>query len=263
MIGPPAWGGHTPLSLAWHGAAWVLPRSPPSLTRCSSVGEGRRERASVLRGRSLSFLNRPLRKGSRLSIVTSPLASSSADSEDNRSFDESNPRGNESNAQREGDEARDTPDPTSQEEPIFSAQAGDLASGGTRGEASSITNREPIQELAEDKRPTDEEGAEEIDWDASWADARRKMEKKAADAPAFSGRKKIIPSRNEDGSYDFVEVSQDGRRLRREANGVVRSEGFGFIDGPGIGKTGSDLQGPELDSVNRATTNAVSVAFFT
>lgn len=100
-------------------------------------------------------------------------------------------------------------------------------------------------------------GEPEVDWDTAWAKTRQKMEKDRKAAPAFSGRKQVVATKNSNGDYDFVEISADGSRRQR---GKGDSGGFGFADGNQAGTDGRGrIQDKELEAVNLATTNKVGV----
>lgn len=98
-----------------------------------------------------------------------------------------------------------------------------------------------------------EDAEGEVDWDKAWASTRRRMEEERKDAPAFSGRKQVVATKNGEGAYDFVEISSDGSR--KGGGG-----GFGFADG---GQGGTDARGRirdrEQETVDIATTNKVLV----
>lgn len=88
------------------------------------------------------------------------------------------------------------------------------------------------------------------------------MERKKKDAAPFSGRKQVIASKNEDGSYDYVELAADGTRRRNGA-----SEGFGFADNGGAQSGDSNsidargqIRDQEQQTVDMATTNKVCAA---
>lgn len=96
---------------------------------------------------------------------------------------------------------------------------------------------------------------EQIDWDKAWASTRQRMEQEKKAAPAFTGRKQVVASKNAEGGYDFEEISADGSSRMRGAKG---SGGFGFADssqgredGPGR------VRRQEQEAVNLATTNQV------
>ena len=96
-----------------------------------------------------------------------------------------------------------------------------------------------------------------MDWDSAWAKTRQKMEKDRKAAPAFSGRKQVVATKNSNGDYDFVEISADGSRRQRGEGG---SGGFGFADGSQAGTDGRGrIQDKEQEAVNLATTNKVGV----
>lgn len=95
---------------------------------------------------------------------------------------------------------------------------------------------------------------EDIDWDAAWADTRRKIEEDRRGAPAFSGRKQVVATKNADGEYDYVEISADGSRRRRGNGGG----GFEFSpDSPGDADARRRFRGREGEIVDLATTNKV------
>lgn len=109
-----------------------------------------------------------------------------------------------------------------------------------------------------------EEQGSGIDWDKAWVSARKNMEQKAKEeqqassaAPAFSGRKQIITTKLEDGSYDYTEVSADGSRRTTDASGRDKiSRGFGFA-GEGRRDMTNSIRDKEQDAVNMATTDRV------
>eukprot|EP00752_Nemacystus_decipiens_P001254 g1252.t1 len=98
---------------------------------------------------------------------------------------------------------------------------------------------------------------EQIDWDKAWATTRQRMEKEKKEAPAFSGRKQVVASKNAEGGYDFEEISADGSRRMKGDRG---SGGFGFSsqmeDGPGR------VRRQEQEAVNLATTNKAFAGLF-
>lgn len=99
---------------------------------------------------------------------------------------------------------------------------------------------------------------EDIDWDAAWADTRRKIEEDRRSAPAFSGRKQVIATKNADGEYDYVEISADGSRRRRGDGGG----GFEFSpDSPGDADANRRFRDREGEIVDLATTNKVWCEF--
>lgn len=97
-------------------------------------------------------------------------------------------------------------------------------------------------------------GEEQIDWDKAWASTRQRMEKENKAAPAFSGRKQVVASKNAEGGYDFEEISSDGSSRMRGDKG---SGGFGFADGSQVEDGPGRVRRQEQEAVNLATTNQV------
>lgn len=163
------------------------------------------------------------------------------------STDEDDVRGGENDGEkRDRDDANETPEgegpPRSQEgtaaaTPRADEQVG--VDGGGEGDGS--------------------EGQDAIDWDKAWASTRQNMEKKKEterkEAAPFSGRKQIVATKNDQGGYDFEEISANGSSRMKGDKG---SGGFGFADG-GQGNTsgGGGIRDQEQEAVNLATTNKV------
>lgn len=92
------------------------------------------------------------------------------------------------------------------------------------------------------------------DWDKAWASTRQRMEKEKKAAPAFSGRKQVVASKNADGGYDFQEISADGSSRMQGDKG---SGGFGFADSSQVEDGPGRVRRQEQEAVNLATTNQV------
>ncbi|CAN0472491.1 unnamed protein product, partial [Hapterophycus canaliculatus] len=60
---------------------------------------------------------------------------------------------------------------------------------------------------------------DEVDWDKAWASTKQRMAKEKRAAPAFSGRKQVVASKNDEGGYDFEEISADGSSRMRGDRG--------------------------------------------
>ena len=73
--------------------------------------------------------------------------------------------------------------------------------------------------------PADGGGKPEVDWDKAWASTRQKMEKERKDAPAFSGRKQVVATKNSDGDYDS---SRSPPMARADSGGRGAVEGSGL-----------------------------------
>lgn len=95
---------------------------------------------------------------------------------------------------------------------------------------------------------------EQIDWDKAWASTRQRMEKEKKAAPAFSGRKQVVASKNAEGGYDFEEISADGSKRMQGEKG---SGGFGFADSGQVEDGPGRVRRQEQEAVNLATTNQV------
>lgn len=126
---------------------------------------------------------------------------------------------------------------------------GSLADAGATGER-------PTQ--AEGAAAAAGEGAEEeqVDWDKAWANTRQRMEREKRAAPAFSGRKQVVATKNEDGGYDFEEISADGSSRMRGDKG---RGGFGFADSNQVEDGPGSIRRKEQEAVNLATTNQVRI----
>lgn len=130
--------------------------------------------------------------------------------------------------------------------------------------ASSTTRTPP--EGNDVKADSSGEQESEIDWDKAWEDTRQAMEQKAQqaeqsrkEAAPFSGRKQVIVTKTDDGSYVFTEISADGSSQTTGADGKVKrgsSGGFGFA-GEGQGDVRERIRDREQETVGTATTNKV------
>lgn len=141
-----------------------------------------------------------------------------------------------------GDGAPVTPEPGADEQIIDG-----LADAAAAGTADTSAAAEGAEAAAE--------GDEQIDWDKAWASTRQRMEKEKKAAPAFSGRKQVVASKNEEGGYDFEEISADGSRRMKGEKG---SGGFGFADSSSQLEDGPGrVRRQEQEAVNLATTNQV------
>lgn len=107
---------------------------------------------------------------------------------------------------------------------------------------------------------------QEVDWDKAWASTRQRMEeekraeeKKQRARPAFSGRKQIVATKNDEGGYDYEEISADGSRRMRSSTG---NGAFGFADSSSqMGEDGpGSIRRKEQEAVNLATTNQVGLS---
>ncbi|CAM9452067.1 unnamed protein product [Ectocarpus sp. 4 AP-2014] len=129
---------------------------------------------------------------------------------------------------------------------------GGLADAGATGE-------DPPQ--VEGEAAAAGEGAEEeqVDWDKAWASTRQKMEREKRGAPAFSGRKQVVATKNEDGGYDFEEISADGSSRMRGDKG---RGGFGFADSNQVEDGPGSIRRKEQEAVNFATTNQAFAGLF-
>lgn len=107
---------------------------------------------------------------------------------------------------------------------------------------------------AEGAAAAGEEGEEQVDWDKAWASTRQRMEKEKKAAPAFSGRKQVVASKNAEGGYDFEEISADGSSRMKGEKG---SGGFGFADSSQVEDGPGRVRRQEQEAVNLATTNQV------
>ncbi|CAM9650770.1 unnamed protein product [Ectocarpus sp. 12 AP-2014] len=129
---------------------------------------------------------------------------------------------------------------------------GSLADAGATGE-------DPPQ--TEGEAAAAGEGAEEeqVDWDKAWASTRQRMEREKRAAPAFSGRKQVVATKNEDGGYDFEEISADGSSRMRGDKG---RGGFGFADSNQVEDGPGSIRRKEQEAVNLATTNQAFAGLF-
>ncbi|CAM9176004.1 unnamed protein product [Ectocarpus fasciculatus] len=100
---------------------------------------------------------------------------------------------------------------------------------------------------------------EQVDWDKAWASTRQRMEREKRAAPAFSGRKQVVATKNEDGGYDFEEISADGSSRMRGDKG---RGGFGFADGNQVEDGPGSIRKKEQEAVNLATTNQAFAGLF-
>lgn len=148
-------------------------------------------------------------------------------------------------------DATDAPEPPTRNEQTLAEARAAAADSNADGEQAA-----PPQVPGGDGQ-ADGGGEPEVDWDKAWASTRQKMDKDRKAAPAFSGRKQVVATKNSDGDYDFVEISADGSRRQR---GGAGSGGFGFADGNQAGTDGRGrIQDKEQEAVNLATTNKVGV----
>ena len=131
---------------------------------------------------------------------------------------------------------------------------GDEATDGG-GAASPSDARQEEQQLLTGKDDVNPSAPPEgVDWDAAWANTKRKMEEDRKRAPAFSGRKQVVATKNADGEYDFVEILADGSRKRRGNGGG----GFEFTpDNPGGADASGRFRDRDREVVDLATTNQV------
>lgn len=114
---------------------------------------------------------------------------------------------------------------------------------------------------ADEQISVDEEGGatvageDQVDWDKAWASTRQRIEKERRAAPAFSGRKQIVATKNDEGGYDYEEISADGSRRMSGSKG---SGAFGFADSSQVEEDGPGrIRRQEQEAVNLATTNQV------
>lgn len=262
MKGPTVCSNRALTIPGWQAIPWSRnPVASSFIFRSSSIARSSFGRAHVepgvpVLGRSSVLLfDRPPRRPFLLLVASSLSATSSSNSEDDGYSASESPE--DGLGARGGDDqvgnAYNQREPQASE----SAEAGDPSQGGTSEEGPSLVTSVSIEGTAGAEDPDREEETEEVDWDAAWAKTRRKMEKEQSSAAAFSLRKQIVASKNDDGSYDYVEISSDGVRRRRDQQGELQSEGFGFADTPVGGGRMGELQDPEYDAVNLATSNKV------
>lgn len=138
------------------------------------------------------------------------------------------------------------PEPRADEQVTGSSAEADAAEVGA-----SETGDAPGAALAGESGDGDK-----VDWDKAWASTKQRMAKEKRGAPAFSGRKQVVASKNDEGGYDFEEISADGSSRMQGGKG---SGGFGFADSNQV--EGADGPGrvrrQEQEAVNLATTNQV------
>ena len=194
-----------------------------------------------------------------------PPPGSSAQDENTETETDTDPRERLITPPSSSDVVTAAPEPTRGEQtPATAATAAAAAAGTVDSNADGDEEQATPSQVSNSDGPAEEGGEPEVDWDKAWASTRQKMEKDAQQmekdrkaAPAFSGRKQVVATRNSDGDYEFEEISNDGSRRRRGKGG---SGGFGFADGNQAGTDGRGrIQDQEQEAVNLATTNKVGV----
>lgn len=256
MRSPPGYN-HLLVTPPWQGAQWISPLRSQSLDSSCVTGVAS-DPGVVLLGHCTVVPSSRSPHHRFRSLLISFLSASSSESDANGSDEDSRDDTceNEKNMAEKSGDLGDLPEELTPQEPI-SAKVQGLDNGyvGSEASMSASTRRDEGVPDAE----TLAEGGETdgIDWDAAWASTKRKMEKQKRNTSAFSGRKEIIASKNDDGSYDYIEISADGSRRRREAGGPPRSEGFGFVDTSQDNSMKNQVRDQEFDAVNMATTNKV------
>lgn len=188
----------------------------------------------------------PCRSYSALFASFDGSASSGGDEERADGLPEGTPSSS-SSSDGVGDGAAANPEPRADEKITDSLADAAAAAAGT------VDSSAPMEDEAA-AAASEEEEEEQIDWDKAWASTRQRMEKEQKAAPIFSGRKQVVASKNEEGGYDFEEISADGSSRMKGDKG---SGGFGFADSSQAEDGPGRVRRQEQQAVNLATTNQV------